>query len=134
MKKCLLEIYSLAICFFTVGCFVIVLGMTLWDVVELSAPEFTLDNHSYEIHQSDEAFRESLINACSWDGSNKTISSPPEGQSLTEARENSYAKGLRSEHRSALQNLVKYLIILLVDLGVFVAHWKIGAHARRNTG
>ena len=132
MKKSLLEIYALAVCFFTVACFVVVLGMTLWDVVELSGPEFTIDNHTYKIHQSDEAYSESLTGRHGCDGEKKTDYKPPEGQALTEAREKSYAQELRSERRGALQDLIKNLIILLVDLTVFVIHWKIGAYARKS--
>jgi len=43
LKKNLVEIYALAVCFFTVACFVIVAGMTAWNIIELSAPEFTID-------------------------------------------------------------------------------------------
>ena len=56
VKKSLLEIYALAVCFVTVVCFVIALGIGLYDLVELAYPEFSLSSYEYERHQSDEAF------------------------------------------------------------------------------
>jgi len=133
MKKSLLEIYSLAVCFFTVACFVVVLGIALWDAVQLSVPEFTLDSDTYEAHQTDEAFRDHLIKQYRPDEVQKTYK-PPEGAALSEAREKSFAAEIRSERRDALQGLVQNLIILLIDLVVFIAHWKVGAYARKSAG
>ena len=59
MKKSILEIYALSVCFVTLVCFVIVLGIGIYDLIQISNPEFTLNPHEYERHRSNEAFRRS---------------------------------------------------------------------------
>ena len=130
MKKTLLEIYALAVCFITVTCFVIVLGMAIWNVVEISAPEFTLETQTYEQHQTDEAFLENLINQYRPEEIQKTYQAP-EGEALTTARQASYVSVLRSERRGAMQSFLRNLIILVIDLVVFIVHWKVAANARK---
>ena len=58
MNKKILEVYALAVCFFTVACFVIAFGLMLWNFIELWAPEFTVYTRHFECHQSDEAYRD----------------------------------------------------------------------------
>ena len=53
MKKTIVEIYALAVCFIATASFVISLGFALWNIVEMIAPEFTLEPYRYEHHQSD---------------------------------------------------------------------------------
>jgi hypothetical protein len=133
MRKTWLEIYGLAVCFFAVACFVIVLGIAVWHVVALTAPEFALDNYNWERHQSDAAFRESLMTEHQY-GIEKNTYAPPEGVALTQERERSYAQAIRARARSALQDLVQNLIVLLIAVVVFVVHWKIAARARQSAG
>jgi hypothetical protein len=133
MKRSWLEIYGLAVCFFTAAYFVFAFGEAAWRVIELSAPEFTLSSHQWERHQSDETFRETLINQRRCNES-KCAYEPPSGAALTAERERSLAVELRSEQRNALQQLVRNLINLFIDVVVFFAHWRIAAHARRNPG
>lgn len=47
MKKSLLEFYALAICFVTVVCLVIALGIATYGVVGMANPEFTLSTWVY---------------------------------------------------------------------------------------
>ena len=133
MKKSWVEIYGLAVCFFTVACFVVVLGIATWDVVKICAPEFTLSSYVWDQHQTDEAFKKKLINEHRY-GEEKNTYVPPEGAALTKEREDSLSGAIRSERRGAIQDLVRNLIILLIDLGVFLVHWKIAARARESAG
>ena len=57
MKKSILGIYALAVCFVALGCFVIALGIGVYDLIQIANPEFTLNPYEYERHQSNEAFR-----------------------------------------------------------------------------
>ena len=57
MKKSILEIYALAVCFVALLCFVIALGIGVYDLIQITNPEFTLNAYEYERHQSNEAFR-----------------------------------------------------------------------------
>lgn len=127
MKKNLVEIYALAVCFFTVACFVIVLGMAAWNVVELSVPKFTINNNIYEAHLTDENYRRWLIQRNQYRTEEYT---PPEGTELTKNRETSWQQKIHSEQRGALQSLVMNIIILVINLLVFVTHWLIARKSR----
>ena len=56
MKKTIIEIYALAVCFVAVICLVISLGIGLYDLVEISNPEFTISSHEYKKYQTNESF------------------------------------------------------------------------------
>jgi len=131
MKKTILEIYALAVCFFAVACFVITLGLAMWDIVELSAPEFTVSNHNFECYQSDEAYRD-----CNASKHKYTREESPEifpaGKELTNSRVKSYEKIIKSERRQALQGLVQKLIILLINALVFFGHWRLAKSSRES--
>ncbi|WP_027967471.1 hypothetical protein [Halomonas halocynthiae] len=129
MKKNIVEIYALAVCFFTVACFVVVLGMTAWNVVELSAPEFTINNSTYEAHLTDENYRRWLIQRNQYRSEDYK---PPEGAELTQSRETNWQQEIRSEQRGALQSLIQNIIILVIDLLVFIGHWVIARRSRES--
>ena len=56
MRKIVLEVYSLSVCFATIMCFAITLGVALYDVVQFTVPEFSLSSWDVERHQSNESF------------------------------------------------------------------------------
>ena len=87
MKKSLLEIYALAVCFVTVICFSIVLGIGLYDILEMSNPEMTIKSYQYQKHQSNEAFTRN------W-SKKKEKGSKSE---ITEIREKSYSVALKAD-------------------------------------
>lgn len=58
MKKSVLEIYALAVCFFSViCCFMFSLGFAAYAVVRIARPDFTMDRWQYRKYQSNGAFR-----------------------------------------------------------------------------
>ena len=57
MKKSILEIYALAVCFVALACFVIALGIGVYDLIQIANPVFTINAYEYDRHQSNEAFR-----------------------------------------------------------------------------
>jgi len=129
-KKGFLEIYALAVCFFTLVCFVVTLGLAVWDLVEISVPEFTIRNNDYECHISDDAYTDCYSNQSKYTRENNPISFP-EGQELTNKRKSEYAQLLRFEQREAVQGLVQKSIIMLIDLIVFIFHWRLSVRVRR---
>jgi len=133
LKKGWLELYALLVCFFTVACFAIVLGMTIWDTVKLAAPEFAMYSEVWEEFQSDDAFKARLIRQHSRSDEDKASYAPPEGAALTEAREQGFVMEIQKVRRTALQDLILNLIILLVDVGLFAVHWKIATRARQSS-
>lgn len=124
MKKTILEIYALAVCFVTVVCAVISFGIGTYDVLEITNPEFTLPAHQFERHQTNEAF---FTRECNIEIQEKSE------DDKTQHRLASYERALKAESRDALQSLVKVLIVLAIDVLVFLIHWRIARHAREAT-
>ncbi len=120
MKKSLLEIYALAVCFVTVICFAIVLGIGLYDILEMSNPEMTIKSYQYQRHQSNEAFSRNK---------SKYKEKYSEAE-ITKIREKSYSVALKAEQRDAIQSFIRVLIIMLIDIIIFLIHWRLGKYAR----
>jgi hypothetical protein len=136
MRRTLVEIYALAVCFFSVACFVITLGVALYDLVEIAAPTFTLNTHDYGRHQSDQAFLESggtttrIIRV--QDGERvEEIKQPTDNADLAKKREESFQRVLVAEQRSATQSLVRAAIILAIASLVFLIHWRLARYSQR---
>lgn len=121
MKKSLLEIYALAVCFVTIICFAVSLGIGLYDVLEMSAPKFTLKSADFERHQTNEAFTRG------WNEEKRKKYTEEEIDGLREA---SYQVALAKEKRDAAQSLIRIIIIIFIDLVLFFIHWKIAKRAR----
>jgi len=120
MKKSLLEIYALAISFVTVICFSVVLGVGLYDILEMSNPEMTIKSYQYQKHQSNEAFTRN------W-SKKKGKRSDSE---ITEVRKKSYSVALKAEQRDAIQSFIRVLIIMLINVIIFTVHWRLAKYAR----
>ncbi len=133
MKKSILEIYALAVCFVTVICFVISLGITLYGIIGITNPDFTISSSTYTEHQTNDDF---------WNSSYRSLSmsvNPGEAEKarsildealLSKQRENSFARILANERRDNTQTVVKTLIVILIDAVVFLLHWFIARRAR----
>ena len=122
MKKSLLEIYALAVCFVTIICFAVVLGIGMYDFLEMIKPELTLKSYQYQKHQTNEAFTRS------W---SKKKRRPGEAE-ITKMREKSYLVALEAERRDAVQSFIRVLIIMIIDLVIFLVHWRLGKRARES--
>ena len=48
MKKSILEIYALAVCFLALVCFVIALGLGVYDLIQIANPGFTINAYEYD--------------------------------------------------------------------------------------
>ncbi len=133
MKRSVLEIYALVVCFFTVVCFVVYLGMAVWSVVSLSAPEFTMNGLWWQQYQSDESYKEHLVGIYGR-GTDKDNYVAPTGQALTDARAKAFGEQLATERHSAATELIHNIIILLINILVFVPHWRLASRARQSAG
>lgn len=127
MKKSLVEIYALAVCFITVGCFVIVAAIAAWDVVQLAAPKFTINNNEYEAHLTDQQYSNWLVLRNQYQDERYA---PPSGAELTSARITSWEQAIKSEQRGALQSLAKNFIIFAIAAFAFMAHWRMAKRSR----
>ena len=121
MKKSIVEIYALAVCFVVLVCAVIAAGIGAYDLVEIASPEFAPPSYQYERHQSNEAFfqvdceKKSSVNLTE--------------EEKTKQRLASYESAIKAERRDAVQSLIKVMIVLIIDALVFFVHWKL---ARRS--
>jgi len=131
MKKSILEIYALAVCFLALVCFVIALGIGVYDLIQITSPEFTINVYEYERHQSNEAFRGSPGIALRGIAPGIPVESTerPE-EEVTQQREESYQAALRSERRRGMQSLIQIVIIVVIDVLVFVPHWLLARRRR----
>ena len=127
MKKSLLEIYALAVCFATIVCFVIALGVAIYSVVEIINPEFTLNSYQYNRYQSNDAYWLSRVG--DYRNKEKEMQRPSEDE-LTKQRTEGYRLAIISEKRDGYQGFTKATIILLIDIVAFFIHWRIARRAR----
>ena len=134
MKKTILEIYALAVCFVTVICGVVALGIAAYSLLAIGKPDFTIDTWSYSQHQTNDAY----WNACSGGCAGAYRAPPvagkerPAEEQVTKLREASYTAVLSNEQRNAAQTLTKTLIVLLIDSVFFLLHWQVAKRARAN--
>lgn len=118
--RSLIQIYALAVCFATLMCFVVALGVGLYDVVQLTAPDLTLQH--YQPYQSNHTFVQYYPD-------NKQL---PDDE-MTELREQGLRQALDGERRAALQSAVFVLMIVAIDVVVFAVHWRIAKQERLRT-
>ena len=118
MKRSLLEVYAVAVCFATLLCFVCALGIGLYDVVQISAPEFTVSPYYDQAYQTRAEFERYFPDK-------KGVSD----QEIANLRDAALGEALRVERHSAVQSLVQVLLILSIDAGVFAVHWRMAKRA-----
>lgn len=108
--RSLVQIYALAVCFASMMCLMVVLGIGLYDLVQIALPEFTLAHHQ------------------SYESNDGYLLYYPDKQGLAEdeltrLRDQGPRQAVAAERRSAAQSGVFVLIVSLIDLAVFAAHW-----------
>jgi len=130
MKKTILEIYALSVCFVAIVCLVIAIGIALYCVVQLTIPQFTISGTSYNQYLTNDAYWASCapgMRHCASEEKNRVRLPEPE---LTAQREAGFVNAIASERRDGAQGLVKSALFILVSLVVFFLHWHLGKGAR----
>ena len=125
MKKSTLEIYALTVCFVTVICAIVSLGIGVYNIIEITNPKFTLPSYQYERHQTNEAFFRQYY------GKEKEADALSE-EEKTKRRLESLEVALKVERRGGLQSIVKVFIVLVIDSVAFIIHWWVARRAREN--
>lgn len=129
MKKTILEIYALAVCFLALACFIVLLGFAIWNLIGLTAPSFTINQQQYDCHLSEQAYEDCI--SVEWLYSREFNPKPvPQGAALRAARQASYADLLRSEQRQSLQGLTLQLAMLAIVSLAFLGHWLLARRCR----
>lgn len=112
MRRSAIQIYALAVCFATLMCLVVSLGIGLYDGVQIAFPDFTLS--AWQPYESNSQF------VLFWPDKKDL----PDEQ-VTKLREDAYRDALHGERHAAKQSLVFVSIILVIDIVVYAIHWKI---------
>ena len=131
MKKTVFEIYSSLVCFVTIICCSVWLGMGLYSLVGVLKPEITMDSWRYQRHQSNQQFQQPALGEPIFLGSPAAleINKPKPIESLsdkeiTAKRLASYQLELQSEVRENQLELIKSLIAVFICLPLFLVHWR----------
>ncbi|MFI5454588.1 MAG: hypothetical protein ACHRXM_03975 [Isosphaerales bacterium] len=120
MSRSPIQIYALCVCFSALLCFVIALGVGLYDVVQITVPAFTLQELPY--YHSNEQFLQYFPDK-------KGLPS----DEVTRLCRETYREGLAFERRGAQQSAVFVLIILAIDVVVYFVHWRIARRAEHRS-
>jgi hypothetical protein len=153
------RIYLLAVCFVSVVCVAIMAGVGLYSVLKVAAPELTLDTHSYNAHQSLDNFKSShfyasrlhpqalfipgamgVTRSMSMRQSDMLINSetdagptPLSDEEVEHLRLESYQMLIKNHKRSAMQELIRTAIVLLISGILFFVHWRLIRNCGRET-
>ena len=130
MKRSIVEIYAMAVCFICAAVSAVSVTVGVYNVVEIANPEFTMSSFEYLPHQNNEAFLEYKLTVIP-----EKYGNPYEHmshQELTSARERSFRTALEKERRNASQGLLRCLIVIGVLALIFAVHWRIGKRQRRD--
>lgn len=128
MKKNILEIYSLAVCFFAVVCFVFVAALAVYDAAQVINPGFTLSRARFERYMSNEDFIQTSQPATA---ENRAALKMLPREEITRRRLSELRRVLHAEQHEGKQNLFKMLILLLANTAAFAIHWHLAYIARQ---
>ena len=121
VKRTLLGLYALAVCFINVLIGSIAFGIIIYAMTSIVSPELTLPSWEHSKYQSDDEFIATRPDTESFSNKLKNMSE----QEITEAREAAYRIALKGEQREGLQDIVRYSIVLLIQIILFMVHWKL---------
>ena len=126
MKKTILEVYAMAVCFFAVIVITISLSSVIYKAVGSISPEITMKSNTYEKYLTNENFK------------SRKGCSKEEAESLSEAeitakREAAYTVELRAEKRKNLQDVLESSTYIFVATIVFVIHMMIAKGSRKTS-
>lgn len=120
VRKNLLEIYALTVCFASVMFLIVTVAMCLYEAVRITAPSATVAGWTYERSLSDEAF---LSN---WPQGRPV----PEASTLARLRTDALRSALDSERHSGVNSLLQSLMYAIVAGVVFWLHWRLARRER----
>jgi hypothetical protein len=123
MKKSLIEIYALAVCFASIFFLIVWAAAGLHGTLRAVRPAMTMDGYTYERSLSDEAFMQT------WPKERPS----PDPSSVPGLRKAAYEQALQIEQRAGLHNLVSSLTYLLAAGLAFSLHWKLAQREHATT-
>lgn len=130
MKKSILEIYAMAICFVAVVAFTISLGIGLYNIVQIVNPKLTMNTWDWERFSNNDTFFNNSSHLFYDKSSEQLDRKYFTEDEITEKRENSLKLAIENEKRSALQSLIRVIIFLLITSTVYFLHWRLAKKSR----
>ena len=137
------RIYALAVCFASILCISISTGVGLYDIVQISFPELTMDSYLYQNLQSNARFSRSqqrydprvaypiMMNdrgtgiARANSLADSTVKETPlTDEEISARRKAQLATAIGNVRHDAQKSLVQILVILLVSVPLFLVHWR----------
>ena len=131
MKKSILEIYAMAICFVAVVVFAVSLGTGLYSIVEIANPELTMNSWDWERYQSNDIFFLQMPHQYNEKG-NRPKREDFDEEKLTQKREDAFKLSVNANRREAIQSLIRTMLILFVSVLVFIPHWTLAKRSRES--
>jgi hypothetical protein len=131
--KSKLEVYALSVCFSAVICLVISLGVAGYSLFEIILPTVTIDSYSYNKHQTNEDFWDSIKALCGDDTEEQKQCPKPTEEVITKQRLKEFAAKINSEQRDGVQTLIKCFMFVLASGVALIIHWKIFQKSQENS-
>ena len=128
MKKTLLELYALAVCFGALAFIVVHSAEGLYDFVGIVAPTITMSRFQTRLTDSNEDYLEKH-----WRLAHKDAP-VPDDLTVTRLRVASAVSNVWSERSARTGQAVKHLVFVIVNLVVFWLHWRIAERQRSIRG
>lgn len=154
------RVYLLAVCFVSMVCIAITAGIGLYSLVKIVAPELTIDSYTYQAHQSLDNYRKSHFYAAQLHPQGIIVPgvmgvSRPAPIRQSELLKNSqqdtqlkalpdeeverlmresYASLISNHRRTALQELIRLVLVILVSSSLFFLHWRLAVNSVRSRG
>lgn len=123
MRRSLLEIYALTVCFASVMFLIVTVAMCLNEGVRMAAPSATVSGWTYERSLSDEAF------LSTWPKERPH----PDASTLPRLRSEAFRSALDSERHDGLKSFLQSLMYTIVASVVFCLHWTLARRERRRS-
>ena len=127
MKTNFFLIYAYLVCFVTLSCGAIFTGIILYDIVEISVPEFMMSEVDKQKYLDEQNYIE---NKKIQPDDKKNTHEIYSDEEITEIRTWDYKSAIDRERNNAIKSIIQSLIILVIDLVLFFVHWRVAERAR----
>lgn len=127
MKTNIFLIYAYLVCFVTLSCGAIFTGIILYDIVEISVPEFMMSEVDKQKYLDEQNYIE---NKKIQPDDKKNTHEIYSDEEITEIRTWDYKSAIDRERNNATKSIIQSLIILVIDLVLFFVHWRVAGRAR----
>lgn len=128
MKRHLVQIYALAVCFFCAVGMAVTVSFILYGIAQTTVPSFTLPGYHFERHADATAYRESKIAEAPESIQLEYAEMSPE--MLEAERKQSLERHIAIERRDGYQNILLCGIISVVFACAFLLHWRLSRRQR----